>query len=308
VVAGIFAVLVVGACSHAPAEKSATPNGGQGRLSGGVLAPDQTGRAPAAAPPGQSVGAGAAGGAPGAAGEASLRLPLVGGVYQIRTAQLTVAVKGAQNVAARANAAETIAVAAGGEVDSDDRTSGPHATAALQLRVPPHALETTLTKLSRLGAEKTRQSSATDVKQKVADVRSRVASAQQSIDRLRTLFHRATKVSDIIALESELSSREADLESLEAQDRALARETSLATINLSLVTATRHHVPPVKHENRGGFLGGLQRGWDGFTAAAAWVAGAVGILLPFLVLLLVVALAARLVWPRLQHRQASPSE
>jgi hypothetical protein len=238
----------------------------------------------------------------------SVKLPLVGGAYQIRTARMTVAVKGARNVAARADTAETITVAAGGEVDSDDRTSGPHATAALQLRVPPDALDETLTRLSHLGTEKTRQSSTTDVTQTVADVRSRVESAQQSIDRLRTLFHKATTVSAIIELEDELSSREADLESLQAQDRALARETSLATITLTLVTAVKHHVPPATHKKeQRGFLGGLQRGWDGFTAAAAWVAGAIGTVLPFLVLLVALALAGRLLWPRLPRRPSSPT-
>lgn len=300
--AGILAVFALSACSHSS----------NGSSAGGVA--DSRG-VPVGAPAAAAQGTGNVGGAAsrpanaggaGSAAQAARVSPLDDGTYQIRTAQMTVAVKGAQHVSAQADAAEAIALGVGGEVDSDDRTSGRHATATLQLRVPPDALGDTLTKLSALGVEKSRQLSTTDVTQRMADVRSRVSSAQQALAGLRNLFHRAQKVSDIITIETELNSREADLESLQAQYRALSHQTSMATVTLSLVTAVKHAVaPPKKHEKkRGGFLGGLQRGWDGFAATAIWVAAAVGTILPFLVLLLLVALGARLLWPRLPHRHA----
>jgi len=224
---------------------------------------------------------------------------------KIRTADLTVAVRGASRVAQQADEAESITERAGGEVDADDRTGGSHASATLRLLVPPTALSTTLTALSRLGTEQSRQLSTTDVTEKVADVNSRVASAQQSIARLRTLFGSATKVADVIAIEDELSQREADLESLEAQQRALTRQTAMATITLRLVTAAAPAV--VKHHtHRSGFVGGLQRGWDGFTAAVAWTADALGTLLPFLLFGIVVALGARWAWPRLRRPARTP--
>lgn len=224
--------------------------------------------------------------------------------YKIRVARMTVAVKGAANVADKADQAETIADQVGGEVDRDNRTSGPDASASLLLRVPPDALTDTLTQLSQLGREKYRALSSTDVTQRVADVRSRVQSAEDSIARLRVLFHHATKIGDIIEIESELNSREADLESLQAQQRALARQTSMASITLSLVTAPKPPPAPPKpakkhHDNA--FVAGLKNGWGGFTAAAAWVAGAVGTLLPFVLLLLLVGLAVRWAWPRIRH-------
>jgi hypothetical protein len=295
---GIVAVLAVGACSHDSSGRA----GSGAAMHGPAFAP--AGSAPAAglAPAEGKVTADSAGTGGGAAGRAEV-LPLDDGVYKIRTAQLTVAVRGAAHVAQQADQAIAIAERAGGEVDSDDRTSGRYATATLQLRVPPDALNATLSALSALGTEKTRQLSTTDVTQKVADVDSRVASARESIARLRTLYADAHKVADIIAIESELSRREADLESLEAQQHSLARQTSMATIALSLVTAQKKPAPPAKHhKERGGFLGGLQRGWDGFAAAAGWVAAAIGTVLPFLLLLFVVAVGIRLVWPRLPRR------
>ena len=307
--AGILAVLAVGACSHASEQAASNAGGGSGDIAAGAAAP-------AAAPQGALArganGSAVTGSSPhhGTTAVTGTRATLIDdGTSQIRTAQMTVAVRGAQNVAGKADAAETIALGFGGEVDSDNRTSGPHATASLLLRVPPDSLEDSLSRLSALGAEKSRQTSTTDVTQKVADVRSRVESAQAAIEGFRQLLHRAQKISDIITLESELNSREADLESLQAQYRALSRQTSMATITLSLVTAPKHHAspPPVKqHHRRGGFVGGLDRGWDGFTSAAGWLAVAVGTLLPFIVLLLVVGAGLRLLWPRLPRRH-SPS-
>ncbi len=315
VAAGILAVLAVGGCSQSSGGKSSA---GGAVSNGGAIARPAVGGLPADKPAGGAAGdatdSGTVSGRSGTANSVAKTLPLDDGTYKIRTAQLTVAVPGARNVAAKADGAITIAEQAGGEVDSDNRTSGPRASATMQLRVPPDELTTTLSALGKLGVEKSRELSTTDVTQKVADVTSRVTSAQESIARLRALYAHATRVAVIIQIESELNSREADLESLEAQQRSLSRQTSMATITLSLVTAAKQAAPPAKPaKKRGGFLGAVERGWHGFAATALWVAEAIGTILPFLVLLLVVALGARLLWPRLPHRHArtpapSPSE
>ena len=222
----------------------------------------------------------------------------------IRTAQMTVAVKGSQHVAQQADAAITITDGTGGEVTADDRISGRHATATLVLRVPPAALEPTLQALARLGVEKSREVSTVDVTQRVADVNSRVASARAAISQLRDLYRRATRVRDVITVETQLASRESDLESLEAQQRALSNETALATINLHLVTAAKAKPKPAPAKHYTGFLGGLERGWHAFTTALAWLAVALGTLLPFLALAAAVAVVA---WQLRRRMRPRPS-
>ena len=307
--AGVLAVLVLGACSHSSGGQSSAPAhavGAQARgtdLGTGLSAPDSA-RLPAASGAGGSAGSGSTMGTDTKSSAALVQ------AAKIRIASLTVAIKGAANVARQADAADAIATAAGGEVDADDRTSGRHARADLELRVPPETLQTTLGKLAGLGAERYRKLSTTDVTQQVADVHSRVLSAADSIARLQTLFHTAQKVRDVIAIESELSSRQAELESLQARERALSGQTQLATINLSLVTAAKKAaVPPKPAKHHGGFVGGVVRGWHGFVAAAVWIASAVGTVLPFLALLAVLALAARRFgWvPAVPHRRAAPA-
>ncbi|HJQ44193.1 MAG TPA: DUF4349 domain-containing protein [Jatrophihabitantaceae bacterium] len=288
--AGALAVLAVGACSHDSASKSAVglsvagASGGGSSTGYGSVAGAGSVRAPAAAP------------VEGQAGHLSAdakSTELADTSAKIRIAYLRVAIKGAANVAVQADAADAIAEQAGGDVDGDDRTSGRHATASLVLRVPPAALQATLHKLSKLGRELGRQLSTTDVTQQVADVHARLVSANAALDRLRALYKNAHKVSDLIAIENELSARESDRESMLARQRALTHQTEKATINLTLVTASNHAVVHKPAKKRGGFLGGLQRGWDGFVAAAIWVASALGTLLPFVALVALLIVAAR---------------
>lgn len=226
---------------------------------------------------------------------------------EIRTADMTVAVKSRDQVAQQADAAVAITARSGGEVTEDDRISGRHAYATLVLRVPPARLEPTLQALSRLGVEKSRRLSTVDVTSRVADVASRVASARAAIAQLRTLYRQASKIRDLIEVEAQLASREADLESLEARQRALANQVALATITLHLVPAAKHHAKPAPAKHYSGFVGGLERGWHAFSTAVAWLAVAVGAVLPFLVLALVIALLTWQLRRRLRPRSPDPS-
>ena len=290
--ATVAAVTALGACTSSGGGDSAAdlaPAPAPGRPAGGSAVKA------APTPP-------AHGSAPslGRAGLASIEI----GTAKIRIASMTVQVNHGATVAGQANAADAIAIGAGGEVDADDRSSGPDAAATLVLRVPPDQLTATLTQLSKLGVEKSRRLSTQDVTSKVADVNSRVASAQGAIARLRVLYQRARRIADVINIESELAQRESDLESLQAQQRALAAETSTAAITLTLTSPPKvAKKPPVHHPNRheqGGFLGGLHDGWHAFVTGAKALATFVGAVLPFAVLLLVLGLAARLLWPRIR--------
>ena len=135
-----------------------------------------------------------------------------------------------------------------------------------------------------------RQQSADDVTADVVDVASRVATAQASLARVRALLDKAASIGDVVALEGELTRREADLESLQARQRTLADQTTLSTVNLSLLS--KDAAAPVPVEDRSGFLGGLARGWDAFTASGTALLTVVGAVLPFVGLAAVLGLLA----------------
>jgi Domain of unknown function (DUF4349) len=286
VAAGLAALLLVAACSQ-------SSNSGSSGLAKSA-AVDPAGGVNGSADSGASAGGGAV---PGASPSRAASAPLQDAANTtlvspalIRTATLTVTVTSAAGVNPAADRAEQIALAAGGQVDSDDRSSGPDATATLSLKVPGADLTGVLTKLSGLGTQVSREVGTKDVTSELVDVTSRVASARAAIAQLNDLYRRASKVSDVISVETTLSQREADLESLEAQQHALQGQTALATVNLNL--STKAPAKTHKHHAAGGFIGGLRTGWHGFTATAVGVAAAIGAVLPFAIVLLILAAAA----------------
>lgn len=260
-------------------------------------APGAAGGVPAEAPSGAVQGAASAPAAP----SGSPPIQLLAGPDLIRIADLRVELAHAAAVAPAANRADQIAIAAGGRVDADNRTSGAQASAALTLKVPAGSLIDVLTRLAALGTEKSRQLSTQDVTSQLVDVTSRVTSAKAAIAQLEQLYARATKVAEVIQIETTLAQREADLESMESQQHALQAQTTLATVTLELTTAAS--APPHPRPASTGFTGGLRRGWDNFTHVSSWLAAAVGAVLPFAILFGILAGAALLGWRR-RHRVA----
>lgn len=293
VAAAVLGALALTGCSASSGGAS------QADSAAGLAAPrpeGAAGHAPAAAP-------GAAAGGAGSAASAVDAKVTVTSPALVRTATLHVRVAKPAAVNRQADAAGRIAVAAGGSVYADDRTSGKHATARLTLKIPPAALDPVLGRLAHLGTATSRRSSTEDVTTQVVDVASRVVSARASLTRLRALYGKATKVRDVIAIENEITARESDLESLQAQQRALSGRTDLATVHLVLTTVLAP--PPVKPA-RTGFVGGLEHGWHAFTTSVGALVTAFGAVLPFLVVLLVAAAIAWQVRRRVRHRRRPP--
>ncbi|MFE3824604.1 DUF4349 domain-containing protein [Streptomyces sp. NPDC059092] len=215
--------------------------------------------------------------APGAKGEDG-KSTAPAGVHVIRTAELTVRVKDARKALSTARAA---AGRAGGlvqdEVTERDEDSG--TTSRIVLRVPQASYDAVLAELSGTGTLLTRRANAEDVTDQVVDVDSRVASQRVSVARVRELMDRATKLSDVVALEGELSSRQSELEALLARQASLKDRTTLATITVELFEN-----PVVREEEKAedpGFLDALGGGWDALLATLRWIGVVLGAVLPF---------------------------
>jgi hypothetical protein len=108
-----------------------------------------------------------------------------------------------------------------------------------------------------------------------------------------------------MAIETQLAKRQAALDSLERQQKYLADQTALATIS---VTISRTH-PTAAHAaaGPGGFLGGLEDGWQALAKVGTGLAVALGAVLPFAVLAALVGVAPWLMVRRRRQRPA-PAE
>jgi hypothetical protein len=153
----------------------------------------------------------------------------------------------------------------------------------------------------------------------MVDTQARLAAQKASVARVRTLLNKATTIGQIVQVEGELTRREADLESLEGTLNVLKSQTSLATISVHIASAppaptptpsATPTVPPKPKKPIHGFSGGLKAGSHSFVTGAVGVATVLGALLPYLALLLAIAVLTFFVrrsWLR-GHRPAHPTE
>jgi hypothetical protein len=300
--------------SSAPAAASQEDAAAPGGAGGGSGDSDGSG--------GGSGGSGSSGGA-----AAEKRTEVVAGVAQaairrVRTAQVTVEVNALETSAA---VVRQIAVDLGGIIGSETTGFGAAAAqpaqpgsssgvpaptsvgpstavvgeAVIVLRVPEPKLDEALLRVSKVGKELTRTSSAEDVSATLADLDSRVATQQRSLERIRALLARASSLQEIVSIEAELARREADLEALQARRRSLDDQATFSTLTaiLRLPDAKPSSLAP-DGEDESGFVSGLKDGWHALVASTTVVLTVVGAMLPPVAALLVIGVPLWLLWRR----------
>ncbi|RFS82795.1 DUF4349 domain-containing protein [Actinomadura spongiicola] len=222
--------------------------------------------------------------------------PLDNGREVVHTAGLRVR---ADDVEASAAKAKQLVTAVGGYVERESSSSDP-ARSEIALKIPAAQYTAVLNQLAtQLGKKLSLTQEAEDVTGEVADVQARVRSAEATLVSFRKLLERANSVSEIINIENEIAEREADLEALQAREKTLSNRTAYATVTVTLVSEI---TPPAEDDERDGFVGALQDGWNAFTAFLGGIAVLVGWLLPFLVTAILLAVPAVVFRRRLRAR------
>ena len=285
-------LLTVGACllaagcsSGGSAMGSAANRAAVG--SGAVAAP-----LPAHAP-GLPAGANATGSSGSGASAGLTSVPVPGGQSVIFTATLGLRATDIQATVAKAT---QLAEAAGGYVSGEhaSMTQSRHkrAMVSIQFKVPAAGYQSTLGALSALGTKRSETQQAQDVTGTVADVNSRVASAEAAIAQLRKLLSHAGTVSGLLTVQEQINQEEASLEALQSQQRALARETSYATISMTVTGPPPAGSHRQAHQGVAGFFGGLAAGWRALRVTVAALLTLAGAVLPFAIPLGLAAWAA----------------
>jgi hypothetical protein len=184
----------------------------------------------------------------------------------------------------------------GGRVDGRAETApvnGNDGSATLTLRIPADTLTATLGKLRNLGAVQEVSLTSSDVTLETQDLDARITALTASVDRLLQLLATATDTENLITLETAISDRQAQLESLESQRRYYADQVSLSTLTLNLVS---NFTAPIAEPDN--FLDGIVAGWNSFVGFFAGALVVVGVLLPWVVFLGIIALVVVMIVKR----------
>lgn len=216
-----------------------------------------------------------------------------------------------EDLTAAATRLRAIAKAAGGlvvaeEVSSDSERpttpegglrpeEPPQSWGTITISVPSDKLDTTLDEVAAVGTVLSRRTSTDDVTAQYVDTASRVASMKASVERVRALMTRATRLADIVTLEGELSRRQADLEAMQQQLAVLEDQVALAPVTITLSTPGGRTPSP---GDPTGFLAGLASGWEAFTTSVRLLLTLVGALLPFAVAGAVIVVPLVMWWRR----------
>ncbi|KRA23606.1 hypothetical protein ASD65_03565 [Microbacterium sp. Root61] len=151
------------------------------------------------------------------------------------------------------------------------------------VRVPSDQLTPLVEQLADVGEVTASSINRQDVTDQAIDLRARIESAQTSVDRLTELMGQATTVADLIAAESALAERQATLESYQQQLEYLEAQVDMSSLSVSLQpTVTVVKADPA------GFGDGLAAGWNGLVATLNGIVIALGFLIPWIVVALVV--------------------
>jgi len=170
-------------------------------------------------------------------------LPTVPTMRQIiRTAHLALTVEEFDDVSRRL---VTIAETAGGFVASSSYTQGSGGPEGVfTLRVPAARFASVLAEVEGLGTVEVRRVSGQDVTEEFVDLRARVRNLERHERQLLSFMDRATKVSDLMAIEQELARVRGEIEMLTGRLRLLGSRVEMATVEVAVRQQTKE---------RGGF-------------------------------------------------------
>jgi hypothetical protein len=147
--------------------------------------------------------------------------------------------------------------------------------------------------LSGLGKVTDRSQSTDDVTGQVTDLEGRITTLKASIVRLQGFLSKASDAGEIGTLESELLRRETELEGIQGQLRTIEAQVAESTVTLT-ITEPGTRIEPIEETDDGvGFMDGLTRGWEAFTAVVNAIVVALAAIAPFFGIGLLVWLVVR---------------
>lgn len=184
----------------------------------------------------------------------------------------------------------------GGTLSDQETTTGDEGVVTstrLVLRVPSARFADATADLEGVATLTGSTSTGEDVSTEVVDVEARIRAQRKSVSRIEALLAQADSLEQIVTIEGQLTSRQSELDALLARQGQLADQTSQSTITVYIEQVDEEPTEETEKDDAGGFLGGLDDGWDSFLTGGGAVLTLVGFALPWLVLILLVAVPTR---------------
>jgi len=163
------------------------------------------------------------------------------------------------------------------------------------LRVPAADLDAVIDALRAQGTVLATSIGTNDVTTATTDLRAQIDSLTASVTRLTQLMSQATSVADLLTAETALTDRQSQLQSAQQQLKDLESQVAMSSVQVTLVREAPAAADPA------GFGDGLAAGWKGLIVSLNALVIALGFLLPWLALALVIAL---IVWAIVRTRRA----
>lgn len=148
----------------------------------------------------------------------------------IRTANVALEVEDLDETASRLT---RIAESAGGFIADSSYAQAGSPEGMFVLRIPAPRFADTLSQVEGLGRVLQRRIGGQDVTEEYVDLQARIRNLERYEQRLLAFVDRATKVSDLLAIEQELARVRGEIEMLTGRARYLDRQVDLATVQVS---------------------------------------------------------------------------
>ena len=139
-----------------------------------------------------------------------------------------------EDVAAALTATASRIAALGGYVAGSEQTGkGDDVTASVTYRIPSERWDDALAAVRSIGLEVVDEKTSTeDVTGKVVDLGARIANLEATERALQAIIGRATKISDVLAVQAELTKVRGDIERATAEKHHLSEQAALSTLTV----------------------------------------------------------------------------
>ena len=181
------------------------------------------------------------------------------------------------------------------------------ASGYVTVKVPPRQVSTVIEELSTYGEVKSIDLHRQDISTQVSELESRIRVAELAVARMEGWLNEATTRDDAMELEQLYLERLVELEQLKSQREVNTHDTALSTLTIEVFSPEAAPPPPPEPEPEPetGFLAGLGTGWNAFYDWGSDALKVLGVLLPWLGFLILLAVAAYFLALPIRRWQAS---